>query len=66
MIKVYHFRLRDQGRGDYVVPPYKSPAELISFLGGVILPETGESVDVSSLDNEQRYDPRAWRKQRSA
>ena len=61
MIRVYHFRLWDQHQRTYFVPPYKNPAEVISYLGGLILTETAEWVDTSSLDHEQRYDPRPRR-----
>ena len=59
MIRVYHFKLWDQQLQKYFVAPHKSPAELISHIGGVILTDTGEYVESSSLDNEQRYDPRS-------
>ena len=57
VIRVYQFKLWDQQRQEYFVAPYKSPADLISQIGGVILTNTGESVEPSKLDNEQRYDP---------
>jgi hypothetical protein len=62
MVRVYHFRLWDQDAGRYFVPPYKSPVDIVSYLGGSILSETAESVDISDLDNEQRYDPRSRRR----
>jgi len=62
MIRVYHFKLWDQQRHQYFVAPYKSPADLISHIGGVILTNTGESIDPSKLDSEQRYDPRSRRR----
>jgi hypothetical protein len=62
MIRVYHFRLWDDDAGRYIVSPYKSPAEVVSCLGGTILAETSESVAMSDLENEQRYDPRPRRR----
>jgi hypothetical protein len=59
---VYHFRLWDDRRGGFFVPPYKRPITGISNLGGVMLPETAESVDLARLDDEQQYDPRSRRK----
>ena len=61
MIKVYHYRLWDHRLGAFLVPPYKKPADGISDLGGVMLAETAESVEPTSLDNERRYDPRSRR-----
>jgi len=59
MIRVYHFKLWDPRQREYIVPPYKSPADLVSHLGGIILTDTAETVEMSSLDAEQRYDPRS-------
>ena len=61
MIRVYHFRVWDDRLNGFFVPPYKKPADGISTLGGVMLADTAETVELSSLDNEQRYDPRARR-----
>jgi hypothetical protein len=61
MIRVYHFRLWDDRLNGFFVPPYKKPADGISHLGGVMLAETAETVELSSLDDEQRYDPRERR-----
>ena len=60
MIRVYHFKLWDQQRQGYFVAPYKSPADLISHIGG--LADTGESIEPANLDSEQRYDPRSRRR----
>jgi hypothetical protein len=62
MIRVYHFRLWDDGLNGFFVPPYKKPADGISDLGGVMLAETAETVELSSLDDDQRYDPREHRR----
>jgi hypothetical protein len=61
MINVYHFKLWDGRRSAFFVPPYKKPADRISDLGGVMLAETAETVELASLDAEQRYDPRPRR-----
>ena len=37
MIRVYHFKLWNQQLQKYLVAPYKSSADLISHIGGVIL-----------------------------
>ena len=62
MIKVYHYRLWDQRRSEFLVPPYKKAADGISDLGGLMLAETAETVELGSLDNQQRYDPRSRRR----
>jgi hypothetical protein len=57
MVTVYHFKVWDNARGDYTVPPLKSPAERIEEAGGVIIPGTAEQVEERALDAHGRYDP---------
>jgi len=58
MVMVYHFEVWDYARGENIVLPLKCDADLIERVGGMILPGTGEEVDVSALDAAGRYDPK--------
>ena len=57
-IKVHHFRVWDQTRGEHIVPKRKSPVARIERIGGEIIPNTAQEVDEADLDQEGRYDPR--------
>jgi hypothetical protein len=57
-IVVHHFQVWDQMRGEFVVPPLKSPAaRIIEQAKGQIIAGTAEEVDASALDQHGRYDP---------
>ena len=57
-VTVHHFRVYDVINDAYVIPIRKSPADRIKRIGGEIIPDTSEEVEVSSLDEHDRYDPR--------
>ncbi len=59
MVTVYHFKVWDQQRGEHIIQPLKSPADRILEIGGEIILGTAENVDVSALDSEGRYGPKA-------
>ncbi len=59
MVTVYHFKVWDQQQGEHIIQPLKSPADRIQELRGEIILGTAENVDVSALDSEGRYDPKA-------
>lgn len=58
-IRVYHFRVYDPIRDEEFIPPRKSPEHRISRIGAQIIKETAEDVEVSALDEQERYDPRS-------
>ena len=57
-VRVYHFKVYDPIKDEEVIPPRKSPAHRINRIGGQILMDTAEDVDASSLDGQERYDPK--------
>lgn len=57
-VKVYFFKVWDGTTDSFHMPERKSTAERIARVGGAILPETEEEVDVDQLDDEDWYDPR--------
>lgn len=57
-ITVHHFRVYDAKTDVWISPPRKSPVERINRVGGQIIPGTGEDVNASALDEQERYDPR--------
>ncbi len=56
-IEVFHFRVYDPAKDEMVMPFRKSPKKRIEEVNGEIIPDTGEFVDVSDLDSQERYDP---------
>jgi len=57
MPEVFSFRVYDHASGDEVVQPRKSTIERIKRIGGTIIPDTGELVSESELDDGGRYTP---------
>jgi hypothetical protein len=57
IVLVFHFRIWDFTKGEWIVQPLKSTAENIKEIGGEVIPESGEEIDPSELDEYGRYDP---------
>ena len=55
---VHHFQVYDAVSDSWITPLRKSPAERIERAHGIIIPGTGQEVDRSVLDDQDRYDPR--------
>lgn len=49
-VMVYEFLVRDPTKGTLVRAPVKATREAIAILGGKIVPNTGERIDESMLD----------------
>ena len=56
-VTVYHFRVYDGINDVHIVPIRKSTAPRIARVNGEIIPGTAEDVDITSLDDHDRYDP---------
>jgi len=62
METVYNFSIYSIGIAAMVGQPQKCTEESIQRMGGVIIPDTAEVVDVSLIDGDGRYTPERMRR----
>lgn len=58
-VTVHQYLTWDHQNGRSVASQAKATAERIQFVGGKIVPGTGEEVDPAALDGRGRYLPQA-------
>jgi len=59
MVMVYHFKVYDGFRDEFVVPALKSTAERIGRVRGDLIPDSAEDVPASQVDDDGRCRPHA-------
>lgn len=57
MVEVHHFKVWNNTKGDWEIPPSKRTVESISEARGEIIPDTAEEVDPTLIDGQGRYFP---------
>jgi hypothetical protein len=57
MVKVHHFKIWNQSKGDWEIPPSKRTSRSIIELNGTILPGSAEEIDPDQLDSQGRFFP---------
>jgi hypothetical protein len=57
MVEVHHFKVWNNTKGDWEIPPSKRTTESIAAANGKIIPDTAEEVEATKLDSQGRYFP---------
>jgi hypothetical protein len=57
MIKVHHFKIWNNAKGDWEIPPSKRTVESVVALKGFIIEGSAEEIDPGRLDGYGRYFP---------